>query len=266
MQPPANLKELRRFLGMVNQLAKFTPNLAEISQPLRELLSKRTTWCWDTAQESSFGLIKQELIRPPVLALYNLTAETKISADASSHGLGAVLLQRSTSSNVWKPIAFASRAMSETEKRYAQIEKEALATTWACEKFSEYIVGRKILIETDHKPLVPLFSMKTLDRLPPRILRFRLRLMRFQYAIVHVPGKHLYTADTLSRAPSSRIDTSDLLQQTEFFVNAVIQELPTTTKQLSTYQAAQEQDPICVTVMTYVRDGWPEKLDDKSMS
>ena len=147
--------------------------------------------------------MKQELIRPPVLALYNLTAETKISADASSHGLGAVLLQRSTSSNVWKPIAFASRAMSETEKRYAQIEKEALATTWACEKFSEYIVGRKILIETDHKPLVPLLSMKTLDHLPPCILRFRLRLMRFQYAIVHVPGKHLYTADTLSRTPSS---------------------------------------------------------------
>ena len=171
-EDPANLKELRRFLGMVNQLAKLTPNLAEILQPLRELLSKRTTWCRDTAQERSFGLIKQELIRPPVLALYNLTAETKISADTSSHGLGAVLLQRSTSSNVWKPIAFASRAMSETEKHYAQIEKEALATTWACEKFSEYIVGRKILIETDHKPLVPLLSMKTLDRLPPRILRF----------------------------------------------------------------------------------------------
>ena len=91
--------------------------------------------------------------------------------------------------------------MTSTEQRYAQIGKEALATTWACEKFNDYILGKDILIETDHKPLVPLFGSKTLDELPPRIQRFRMRLMKYSVKMLHVPGKELVTADTLSSAP-----------------------------------------------------------------
>ena len=74
-----------------------------------------------------------------MLRLYNPEAPTKVSADASSHGLGAVLLQQLDSA--WRPVAYASRAMTETEKRYAQIEKEVLAATWACERFSNYVLG-----------------------------------------------------------------------------------------------------------------------------
>ncbi len=62
--------------------------------------------------------------------------------------------------------------MSETEKRYAQIEREALAVVWASDRFSDYILGRSFLIETDHKPLVPILNTKNLDNLPPRVLRF----------------------------------------------------------------------------------------------
>ena len=91
--------------------------------------------------------------------------------------------------------------MSETERQYAQITKEALAITWASSKFSDYILGRKFLVETAHKPLIPLLSTKHLDILPPRILRFRLRLAKFNYTVFHVPGKLLYAADALSRAP-----------------------------------------------------------------
>jgi len=97
-----------------------------------------------------------ELTKPTVLALYDPKAPTKVSADTSSYGLGAVLLQQKGSE--WKPIVYASRSMTETESWYAQIEKEALATTWACEKFSTYILGMKFAIETDHKPLVPLLD------------------------------------------------------------------------------------------------------------
>ena len=136
---------------------------------------------------------------PPVLAWYDPAADTKVSADASTYGLGAVLLQHQNGG--WKPIAYASRSLTETETHYAQIEKEALATTWACERFSNYILGKSIYIETDHKPLVPLLNTKNLDSLPPRVLRFRLRLARFSFTVEHVPEKLLYTADALSQAP-----------------------------------------------------------------
>ena len=122
---------------------------------------------WGSSQEQAFEQIKTELSQPTVLALYDPKAPTKVSADASSYGLGAVLLQQIEEK--WKPVAYASRSMTDTEKRYAQIEKESLAVTWSCEKFSCYILGRHFNID---KPLVPLLSTKNLDNLPPRILRF----------------------------------------------------------------------------------------------
>ena len=69
-------------------------------------------------------------------------------------------------------MAYASRAMSETERRYSQIEKEALGIVWACEKFKDYIMGKWVQLETDHKSLVPLLNATHLDRMQPRILRF----------------------------------------------------------------------------------------------
>ena len=91
--------------------------------------------------------------------------------------------------------------MTDTEQRYAQIEKEALAIIWACNKFCTFIIGKHFEIETDHKPLVPPLRSKHLDTLPPRILRFRLLLGRYDYSIKHVSGKFLFTAEALSRAP-----------------------------------------------------------------
>ena len=203
MKTPENISELRNFLGMANQLGKFTPRLATITQPLPELLSKKNSWGWTTSQEEAFIATKQELLRPTTLMLYDPNAPTKVSADASSFGLGAVLLQ--CNANDWKPVAFASRSMTEVERRYEQIEKEALAATWACEKFTNCILGAKFTIKTDHKPLVLLLSTTHLHNLPPRVLHFRLRLNRFDYNICHVRGKNLCTADTLSRAPAEKV-------------------------------------------------------------
>ena len=149
--------------------------------------------------------------------------------------------------------------MSETEKRYAQIEKAALASTWACEKFSTYILGKKFTIETDHKPLVPLLGVKHLDSLPPCILRFRLRLARFDYDIEHVPGKHLYTADTLSRSPLSNTGDKTLEELTEAAVDACVANLPASEERLKVLQDAQNSDPVCSLVTKYCRSGWPTK-------
>ena len=136
-----------------------------LSQPLRELLLKNRLWCWDTFQQKVFDIIKKELNSPPVLALYDPNNETSVSADASSFSLGAVICQKQRKGQ-WHPTAFQSRSMTPTEQPYAHIEKEALAVTWACERFCHYLIRSKLRIETDHKPLVPLLSTKLIDELP----------------------------------------------------------------------------------------------------
>ena len=205
---PKNVGDVRRFLGMVNQLGKFSPRLAEKTKPLRELLKKDNAWLWGQPQREAFEEVKKTMTTAPVLALFDLTRETVVSADASYYRLGAVLIQKQPE-GVMKPVAYISRSLTPTEQRYAQIEKEALAFTWACERFADYLVGLKFSIETDHKPLVPLFSTKNLDGLPVRVQRFRMRMMRFQFSIYHVPGKSLIVADMLSRAPLSGVTDSD---------------------------------------------------------
>ena len=126
--------------------------------------------------------------------------------------------------------------------------KKALALTWALEKFAEYVLGRSVILETDHKPLVPILGRKSLDQLPPRVLRFRLRLIRFQYSIQHIPGKTLYTADTLSRTPVKDISddsSSYSYQEIDQFVQAITATFPGSPDCLDSYRKAQAEDSIC---------------------
>ena len=262
MERPKSFPELRRFLGMVNQLGKFSPNIAELTKPMRELLSKKSTWLWGPNQDDTFQKVKSELASPPVLAWYDPSRDTKISADASSYGIGAVLMQHIEGQ--WKPIAYASRSMTNTETRYAQIEKEALATTWAAEHFSDYITGRQVLIETDHKPLIPLLNTKHLDSLPPRVLRFCPRLMRFDYTVAHVPGTLLYTADTLSCSPqtSAAVDEQQA-NNMEVKIAAIASQLPVSSDRLEMYKQAQAEDPVCSQVIKYCQTEYPEQQQAK---
>ncbi|KAJ8415430.1 hypothetical protein AAFF_G00424100 [Aldrovandia affinis] len=113
MQEPTNVSELRSFLGMVNQLGKSIPQLAEKDKPLRDLLSKKNHWLWGADQVKAFNSLKEELSSTPVLALYDPNKDSKVSADVSSFGLGAVLLQKWAEE--WRPVAYASRSLSPVE-------------------------------------------------------------------------------------------------------------------------------------------------------
>ena len=154
---------------------------------------RRRSWLW-----------KMLLTKPTVLATYSPVAETKVSADASSH---KPWCSPPTETTLFYTLEANSLMLPRAPHRgweslYAQIEKEALASTWACERFTDYILGKHVTIETDHKPLVSLLHVgsKQLNDLLLTILRFRLRLSRFDYSIEHTPGKQLHTADVLSRA------------------------------------------------------------------
>ena len=120
-------------------------------------------------------------------------------------------------------------------------------------------MGKPVQLETDHKPLVPLLTTTHLDRMPPRVLRFRLRLTRFDYSVEHVPGKFLYTADTLSRAPNMSEPPAQEYRDTEFLVQALVAYLPANADRLENYRQAQKVDATCSKLLGYCKKGWPSK-------
>ena len=107
---------------------KFLSNLAEMTKPIQDLLKKDAKWIWDSPQKEAFDQLKNELASNEALALYDTEKETIVSAKASSYGLGAIIRQRQKDGTL-KAVGYASRSMTKTECCYAQIEKEALATT-----------------------------------------------------------------------------------------------------------------------------------------
>jgi hypothetical protein len=253
---PKTVTELQRFQGMVNQLARFVPGLAQTNAPLRMLLRKNQEFVWGPSQQSAFTKIKDILLSSVVLTHYDVNSPIVIAADAASAGIGAVLLQVQAD-GTRRPVCFASRSLTETEQRYAVIEKEALASTWACEQFKDYVIGVKFVLETDHKPLVPILGSKDLANMPLRIQRFKMRLMRFDYEINYVPGKLQVTADALSRAPLPENDHVSFVQEADTHAQALFSCLPASKQKLMEIADTQKSDAVLSDVRYYCSQGWP---------
>ena len=141
-----------------------------------------------------------------------------------------------TAGNLWH--LHRDQCLTPKSVMHLSIEKEALAIVWACDKYSTFVIGKHFTIETNHKPLIPLLSTKHLDSLPPRILRFRLRMTRYDYSIEHKPGKLLFTADTLSRAPCSTATADNSIpdSEIELFVDTLTSSTPITKSLLERYR------------------------------
>ena len=152
MKPPENLQDLQSFLGLVNYLNRFSPALADLTVPLRALCKKDILFTWESSQEAAFEAIKKEITSAPVLAYFDQSKTSTIQSDASKKGLGRVLLQHN------KPVIYASRALTETEQRYSNIERELLSVVFALERFHHYIYGYTATVQTDHKPLVSVWK------------------------------------------------------------------------------------------------------------
>ena len=130
--------------------------------------------------------------------------------------------------------------------------------TWVCKRFQDYLLGTQFKVETDHKPLVPLLSSKPLDSVPVRVQRFTLRLMRYSFTIAHVPGKELNTADTLSRAPVTEQNESNLCNETKEYVHAIVNNLPASEERLKVIREQQDQDQVCKQLKRYCLEGKAE--------
>jgi len=192
---PKDLTELRRFVGMANYLAKFVPNLATILQPLHDLMKKDTLFIWSNSQAKAFEEVKALMCTTPVLVFYDPDKQLTVENAACEYGLGTILMQEG------KPIAYASRSLSQTEARYSQIEKEMLAVTYGLEKFHHYTYAREVEVITDHKPLVAICS-KPLSKAPLRLQNMLLRARNYKFQIIYKRGSDIPTADALSRSPS----------------------------------------------------------------
>ena len=159
LEPPKDKKELHTFLGMETYMSSFIPNLADHTAPLRNLLKENVDFAWDPSHSKAFEKV---ICTATTLAYYDTKKPVALHVDASSKGLGAALFQDN------KPIAFASKALTPAETRYANIERELLAVVYGCEKFHSYLYGRSFVVRTDHCPLEQVHK-KNLMQAPPRL-------------------------------------------------------------------------------------------------
>lgn len=216
---PETAEETRSFLGLVNYVGKFIPNLATITDPLRKLTRNTVPFEWKQEQDQAFEELKKHMCHDMALGYYNVNDRIQVFADASPVGLGAVLVQ--FSGNDPRIITYASKSLSSVEKRYAQTEKEALALVWAVERFHHYLFGRTFELVTDHKPLETIFGPKS--KPCARIERWVLRLQSYQYKVIYKPGKS-NIADPLSRLlpVSHSTEPTALSRKADNYVNWII--------------------------------------------
>jgi hypothetical protein len=193
---PESKQEVREFLGIATYMSPYVPRLSHHAAPLRDLLKQDVEFEWTEQQQSAFKAVKDIICEETMLAYFDPEKDSVIQVDSSLRGIGAVLLQEG------KPIAFASKALTETEARYANIERELLAAVYGAERFHTYVYGKPFVVHSDHKPLA-MIQLKNLHSAPPRLQRMLLRLQKYNMQIEYRPGKTMLLADGLSRLPGA---------------------------------------------------------------
>ena len=152
--------------------------MSEVTAPLRELIKKNVEFHWLDIHDKAFSDLKKILIDPEALRYYDVAKPVTLQVDASQHGLGAALIQDNG------PVAYASKALNETQRRYAQIEKELLAIVFGCKRFHQYVYGKTITIEADHNPLENIFR-KPLSQGPSRLQKMLMQVQEYDINLAY---------------------------------------------------------------------------------
>lgn len=248
MPAPTSKKELQEFLGFVTYMSPFINNLAEKAAALRELIKKDSVFIWGEHHQKCFQALKDAVSEDATLVYFDTSATPTLETDASIKGLGVTLLQQG------KPIAYASKTLTDAETRYACIERELLAIVYGVERFHTYLYGQKFLVKTDHKPLVMILN-KPLVRAPPRLQRMLLRLQQYDFTIEYKPGKDMTVADTLSRLPSpGNVKTIDL--------DLTVGQVRFSTERTKSLQEETKHDPTLSKLIPTIINGWPDTIQE----
>eukprot|EP00731_Ephydatia_muelleri_P001201 Em0001g1201a len=234
---PTSVTQLRSFLGIISYYHRFLPNLSTVLAPLHELLKAHTQWKWTGDCEKAFEEVKKLVASDTVLIHFDPQLPISVACDASAYGLGAVLSQ-TTKSGEERPVAFASRTLTQTEKGYSQIDKEALALVWGIRKFHQYVYGHKFTLITDHQPLTMI-----LDPHKSIPVTTAARLQRYAAFLGGLP---------------LTVEEGEEDEASQLFVK-LVEHLPVTYSQL---REATQKDPTLSKVLQFALNGWPVVMED----
>lgn len=193
-KPPKDAKGVARFLGMVNYFNKYIPNFATISKCLNDLRKKGSKFVWEQKHTDSFEMLKKCIISPPVLHMADFSKPFIVQTDSSSIALGCILMQEYDGCRF--PVSYASRTLTDQERKFSTYELECLAILFALDKFKPYLEHREFLLECDNQSLTWLLNHpKQLGR----IGRWILKISTFKFQVKHIRSSQNIFADALSR-------------------------------------------------------------------
>ena len=256
LRDPESAEDVRSFLGTVNYLARYIPQLSQLAAPLRESIAAED-FVFREEDKKAWNKLKEAISEDTMLRYFDPTIPAVIECDASGNGLGAVLLQGG------KPVYFASRTLSDAESRYHPLELECLAVVFACGKFDQYIYGKHDLtILSDHRPLESIMK-KEMEKSPVRLGKMLMALQRYGYDLKYKPGKEQVLADMLSRSSTATEIAMDF-SKVEVFINDIDDSNPEeftnlTDKRLAKVREFATTDDIYILLKEQIRRGWPEK-------
>ncbi len=228
IQVPKTSKQLKSFLGMASYFRTFVKDFALVAKPLHHLCSDKTVFEWSDAAQQAFDSIKAAMMDAPVLIHVDYSKPLILRTDASTVGVGGVLVQ--VVDGTEKPVSFVSKAFSPVETRWSTLEQECFAIVYSIESLQHHLRGHPFVIETDHRNL--LFLQKAQA---PKVIRWRLKLQEYSFEIRHIAGRSNVVADGLSRCLVGEDSSSQTSEETA--VDDDVQPLTdTTAAELSPFQ------------------------------
>ena len=249
MDFPEDKETIHSFLGMVNFLNRYSPQLAKLCSPLRSLILKDTHYIVMDEHRAAFAQLKQEFTTEITLPYFNRNKYTTLQMDASKKGFGTIILQDN------KPIYFASRSLTPAEKNYQNLERECMAAIWGIEKFHFYLYGKEFLLQMDQRPLTSIFKKHLVD-VSPRVRRIAMHSWPYMFKMEWIPGKDNAIADGLSRVSPTPVNL--IKSEIEWHIHQV-NIIKATMEEEDAHELQREtaSDPELQAMAKAISNGWP---------
>ncbi|XP_043243059.1 uncharacterized protein K02A2.6-like [Amphibalanus amphitrite] len=262
---PRNVQELRSLIGSVSYYQRLLPNLSTVLAPLYALLKTGVKWAWTAECAAAVRRVKDMLSTAPVLMRYDPVLPLRLVTDASATGVGAALMQV-TPEGLERPVQYASRTLTPTERKYAQVEREAAAVSFGVRRFHQFLFGRPFTLVVDNRTLSRILNP---DRELPslaaaRMQRYALQLAAYQYKIELRRTEDMRLADTMSRLSvpdeaENRLSAEEEAAYGGGGVMFIAEQGPCLTAQQ--IAVATRRDPVLARALAAVRSGWPAVVD-----